>query len=343
MRYKFFASSYSTWEAMFEAIGGAKESIYLEMYIFNDDVRRFDFLTLLANKAKDGLRVRIVLDYFGSSKLSNEAVTELRESGAEVFFFSRLLHRIHRKILVVDERVAFIGGVNFHQVARRWDDLAVRVQGKLVPAIISSFAKVYADCGGKDPGILAQNKRIFLSKTRTWLIENFPASRRFALKKVYRKNLSEAKSDIIFVTPYFMPRRWFEAALREAVARGVRVDILVPRATELPFIDRVGYLFMYKLSKSGVNFFLLPRMNHAKAMIIDGAEGIVGSHNLDFLSFELNSEVGIFFKNKEAVDTLREIIEGWKKEAVLFDPALYTPKFLDYILSPVLRLFSRIF
>lgn len=328
---------------MFDAINGAKESIYLEMYIFNDDVKHFDFFSLLKNKAKEGLRVRIVLDSYGSLKLSKEAVEELRESGAEVFFFSRLLHRIHRKILVVDEGIAFIGGVNFHQIARRWDDLAVRVKGKLVLSIIASFAKVYEDCGGRDPVILAQNRRVFLTKTRTWLIENFPVSKRFALKKVYKKNLSDAKSNIIFVTPYFMPRRWFEAALHQAVLRGVKVDILVPRATELHFVDRVGYFFMFKLSKLGVNFYLLPHMNHAKAMIIDGTEGIVGSHNLDFLSFELNSEVGIFFKNKEAVNKLRAIIDGWKKDAVLFDAENYKPKLLDYILSPVIRLFSRIF
>ncbi len=328
---------------MFEAIEAAKESVYLEMYIFNDDVKRFDFLNLLTNKAKEGLRVRVVLDSFGSSDLSKEAVQELRESGAEIFFFSRFLHRIHRKILVVDEEVAFIGGVNFHQVARRWDDLAVRVRGKIVLAIIASFAKVYAECGGKDPVILAQNKRVFLTKTRSWLIENFPISKRFALKKLYKSKIAEAQSNIIFVTPYFMPKHWFIGALHQAVLRGVKVEVLVPKKGNHYLPDRIVYFFMYKLSKLGVNFFLLPRMNHAKAMIIDSVEGIVGSHNLDFLSFELNSEVGIFFKNKNAVDKLSEIIQGWKKEAVLFDPLSYKPKFLDYILSPVIRLFSRIF
>ncbi|MBI2630769.1 phosphatidylserine/phosphatidylglycerophosphate/cardiolipin synthase family protein [Candidatus Nomurabacteria bacterium] len=342
MRYKFFASSYSTWQAMFEAIEGAKESIYLEMYIFNDDMRRFDFLNLLKEKAKRGLRVRIVLDSFGSSELSKNAVTELKNSGAEVYFFSRFLHRIHRKILVVDEELAFIGGVNFHQVARRWDDLAVRVRGKLVLSIISSFARVYAECGGKDPRVLAQNKKFFLPKTRTWLIENFPISKSFVLKKIYKKNISKAEESIIFITPYFMPKHWLIGALHQAVLRGVRVEVLVPKKSNHFLPDRIAYFFMFKLSKLGVNFFLLPRMNHAKAMIIDRSEAILGSHNLDFLSFELNSEVGIFFKNKKAVEELKEIMEGWKKGAVLFDHGAFKPTFFDYIFFPVIRLFFRI-
>ena len=343
MRYKFFASSYSTWEAMYEAIKEAKESIYLEMYIFKDDMSHFDFFALLKEKALAGLRVRIVLDSFGSSALSKESVDELRNHGAEVLFFSRLLHRIHRKILVVDQEVAFIGGVNFHQIARRWDDLAVRVRGRLVQSLISSFAKVYAECGGKDPLILSRNRRMFLNQTRTWLIEHFPISERYALKRIYKRKLAEAESHIVFVTPYFMPKRWFTALLHQAVLRGVRVDVLVPKHVDHYWADRVAYYFMFKLSKLGVNFFLLPRMNHGKAMIIDSKEAVLGSHNLDFLSFELNSEIGIFFKEKEAVDKLEEIISGWQKESELFQPRDYKPKILDYIVSPILRLFSKLF
>lgn len=326
---------------MFEAIKDAEESIYLEMYIFNDDINRFDFLELLKNKAKAGLRVRIVLDAFGSSELGREAIAELRDSGAEVHFFSRFLYRIHRKILVIDQKTAFIGGVNFHQLARHWDDLAVCVSGsRLVPSIISSFAKVYAECGGKDPIILAKNKRIILPKTSTWLIENFPISKNFMLKKIYKKQLATAKKNVIFVTPYFIPKRWFIKALRGAVERGIEVEVLVPRHTNHFLADKVAYFFMFKLSKLGIKFFLMPQMNHAKAMVKDNAEGILGTHNLDFFSFELNAEVGIYFKDSSSVQKLSEIINRWKKESTLFDFRAYKPKWSDYIFSPIIRLFS---
>ena len=84
-------------------------------------------------------------------------------------------------------------------------------------------------------------------------------------------------------------------------------------------------------------------MNHAKGMLIDGREGLVGSNNLDFFSFELNSEVGVFLKEPKAVRELATIITQWKKRSVLFDPATYRPKLLDSILTPLVQIFSRIF
>ena len=109
MRYKFYTNSESAWQAMFETISSAKESVSLEMYIFIDDMKAINFLELLAKKAREGVRVSIVLDSFGSADMSSAGIRTLRDSGAEVFFFSHLLHRPHRKILIIDERIAFIG------------------------------------------------------------------------------------------------------------------------------------------------------------------------------------------------------------------------------------------
>ncbi len=328
---------------MFQTIEEATESVYLEMYIWLPDTKGFDFLKLLTDKAKRGLRVRVVLDSYGSTGFSKEYVTMLKESGAEIFFFSRFWHRIHRKILVVDERVAFIGGVNFHEEARHWDDLAVKVKGKMVASIISSFAKVYSECGGKDPIILSRKKRVILNKTRTWLVEHFPINKKMRMKKIYVQNIGQAEKNLVLVTPYFAPKHWFIALLHQAVIRGVDVEVIVPKNTDNFMADRVARFFMYKLSLVGVKFYLEPQMNHAKVMIIDEKEGLVGSHNLDFLSFELNSEVGIFFKDIETIKKLCEIVSNWKKKSVLFEPALYHPKFIDYVLSPIISLFTKIF
>jgi cardiolipin synthase len=328
---------------MFQSIKMAEKSVYLEMYIFSDDMQSFDFITLLKEKAKNGLRVRIVLDSFGSANLSNHVITLLRESGAEVFFFSHLLHRIHRKVLVVDEQIAFIGGVNFHQSAKLWNDLAIEVRGKIVASIVRSFARVYRDAGGKDPIILLQNKKVLLDKMHSWLVEHFPNRKNFGFKKVYKEHLSTAEKSIILVTPYFMPKRWFVLLLDRARLRGVKVEILVPRNTESFFIDRVNHFYMRRISRLGIDFYLEPKMNHAKAMIIDNKEGIVGSQNLDILSFELNSEVGIFFQDVNSVEQLSAIIENWKRGATLFDYKAFKPKWFDYILSPIINLFSKIF
>ena len=342
MQYKFFTNSQKSWQAMFKAISVAKNSIYLEMYIFQDDMVDFNFLKLLKEKAKSGLKVKIILDSFGSADLSKKVIFEIKEAGAELIFLSYFLHRTHRKILVVDEEVAFIGGVNFHQSASLWNDLVVRVKGNLVVSIINSFAKVYKECGGKDSQILVHSKKILKDKINDWLIEHFPIKNKFNLKRVYKDNLLKAEKSVVIVTPYFMPRRWLIGLLHQAVLRGVKVEVLVPMITDHYFIDRVNYFFMYKLSKLGVDIYLEKNMNHAKLMLIDSREGIVGSPNFDYFSFELNSEVGIFFKDFNVIKKLVNIVQEWKKDTILFNFKTQKPNFLDYILYPIIGFFNRI-
>ena len=328
---------------MFEAISLAKKSIYLEMYIFQDDMVDFDFLKLLKQKAKDGLKVKIILDSFGSAELSKKVILEIKEAGAELIFLSYFLHRTHRKILIVDEEIAFIGGVNFHQSASLWNDLIVKVKGRLVFSIIKSFAKVYRECGGKDNLLLTHNnKRIFKKKMKDWLVEHFPIKNKYRLKKIYKYNLLKAEKSVVIVTPYFMPRRWLIGLLHQAVLRGIKVEILVPEVTDHYFFDKVNYFFMYKVSKLGVSIYLEKKMNHAKVMILDSKEGIVGSQNLDYLSFELNSEVGVFLKDENVIKKLIKIVEIWKEDAILFDYKTHKLSFFDYILSPIIGFFNRV-
>ncbi|MFA6324988.1 MAG: phosphatidylserine/phosphatidylglycerophosphate/cardiolipin synthase family protein [Candidatus Paceibacterota bacterium] len=342
MPYKFFSNSYKTWQAMFEEISFAKKSIYLEMYIFQDDITDFNFFNLLKEKAKAGLRVKIILDSFGSSGLSKNSIIELRESGIELIFLSYFLYRTHRKILIVDEKIAFIGGVNFHKNSLLWNDLMVRVKGKLVFSINKSFARVYFNCGGKDPLVLLYNQKNLKTKMKDWLIEHFPINNKFNLKNIYKEHLLGAKNNIILCTPYFMPKRWLIGALHQAHLRGVRVEILIPKDTDHYFIDRLNYFFINKVYKLGINVFFENKMNHSKIMIIDNKEAIVGSNNLDYLSFEMNSEVGIFFNNKVPINQILNVINGWKKETTYFNNKIYKMKFFDYILYPFISMFFRI-
>ncbi len=346
MKYKFFTNSQKAWKAMFEAISGAKKSIFLEMYIFENNMRDFDFFSLLKEKSKQGVKVVIIIDSFGSSRLDSSAVRELDESGIEVLSLSYLLHRMHRKILVVDEHTAFIGGVNFHQTARFWNDLMVKITGNLVKKVVASFSKSYRNAGGLDEAILRKSSRTGEPQMNIGIVENSPYQKKFHLKKIYKKYLSEAKESIVLMTPYFIPKRWFRAALHQAVLRGVSVEALVPQKTDYFLIDRVNYFYVLKLSRLGIKFYIEKQMNHAKVIIIDGKEAMIGSQNMDFLSFDFNSEVGIFFKEKEAVDKLLRIAENWKKDAVLFDAKDQKPKWFDYVLAPLINFgsfFYRIF
>ncbi len=326
---------------MFETVSGARKSIYLEMYIFQDKVEDFDFFNLLREKAKQGLRVKLIFDSFGSPDLTGSTVRELEEAGVEVLLLSDFIHRMHRKVLVVDEDIAFIGGVNLQQNSRFWNDIVVRMTGNsLVKKTVVSFAKSYASAGGRDPILLGKNNRISSAKADSWIVDHSPIRRKFYFKRIYKKYLNEAQNNIILTTPYFIPKRWLFNTLHKATARGVKVEILVPKNTDHFFIDRVNYFYIYKLSKLGVKFYMEEKMNHAKMIIIDNEKAMVGSPNLDFFSFDFNSEVGVFFKDSEAVSKLLEIVKEWKKDAVLFDYKIHKPKWFDYILSPIINLFS---
>ena len=343
MQYQFFTNSEKTWASMYDAITNAQQSVYLEMYIFEDTVEKYHFFDLLKKKASNGIRVRIILDAFGSMELSNKKIAELWASGAEVLFRSYLLHRAHRKIVIVDEKIWYIGGVNFHKNAQFWNDLVVKVDGVLIRNIVKSFIKSYINAGGVDPVILAQKNTIVSEKLNAWIVEHSPFQNLFSLKKIYLEHINAARNHIFLVTPYFTPRRWLSAALHQAILRGVTVEILIPRHTDYFMVNRVNYYYMYQLTQLWVIFHLEPQMNHAKVMVIDADIGLVGSQNLDFFSFDFNSEVGVFFHDVLAVEELTKIIEQWKSESTLFESVLYKPRWFDSLLSFCIRLFSKIF
>ena len=328
---------------MLEAIDQAKKSIYIEMYIFLDDTSgSHDFIGKLKQKAREGVQIIIVADAFGSSDLKKESVKALHEAGVEFIFFSHWLRHIHRKILIVDERLAFLGGVNIGKSFSQWKDLQLRLHGRVVKRIIKSFAYTYAMAGGKDKRILKYREKLFSAKFRFWLVEYSPFRNIHSLKDQYRQKIYQAKKSICIVTPYFAPPRWLIALLDNAVKKNIKVEIIIPKKTDLPFVDRINHRYMYNLSPTGINFFLTPVMNHAKIMLIDEEIGLVGSQNIDYLSFNLNAEAGIFFEENDLITELRKTVDEWKSEAELFRPQKYKMKAIDYLILAVIKLFRPI-
>jgi cardiolipin synthase len=152
-----------------------------------------------------------------------------------------------------------------------------------------------------------------------------------------------AKTSVQIVTPYLLPPRWLIALLDQAIHRGIIVEFLVPEDTDYKLVNKVNYLYACLLTGLGVKFYMMPRMNHAKIMLIDAEEGVIGSQNMDILSFNLNMEVGVFFRQKNLVSNLSRIIEHWKKESTLFESPGKKIKLSDRFLMMILKLFYPIF
>ncbi len=333
MKFKFYTKTEAVWDAMLEAIAGAKRSVYMEAYILeNDTEERYDFFRKLEKKAKEGVKIKVIADSFGSSELKTDAVNGLRESGVEFLYFNHLFRSTHRKILIIDERVVFTGGVNIGKFFKKWHDLQVRFTGKtIVKKILSSFARIYYDCGGHDPEVLGFRKISFARKGKVRLLEHWAGSESFEFKRFYLKNITDARESISLVTPSFIPHRWMREALRNAVSRGVNVEIILPKNAINPSIANLpNYRYMAKLHPYGIKFYLTSEMIHSKTMLVDKRFGVIGSQNLDIFSFDLNIEVGVCSEDPKFISELLETISSWKKMAVSFDPKMKSNNYLDY-------------
>lgn len=343
MKYHFYTTSEKAWGAMLAEIARAEKSIFLEMYIFNGDTERFDFLTELIRKAEDGVRVFIILDALGSSELSQIHIDRLRGAGCEVLFFSYWFRRTHRKILIVDERIAFIGGVNIAKRFARWNDLHVRVGGGIVREITRSFIRVYHECGGKDP-LLTRKSRIpkLALRAKLWFLEHGIKGRRNALRRHYEEYIHGAEHAVTLITPYLVPRHWLISAIHGALLRGVKVRILIPRETDSQLIDRINRFYLSRFSALGAQCKMSEIMNHAKVMIIDEKVATIGSQNLDAQSFDWNVESGIFFDDPKMVGDLIMIVSGWWEKAIPENGQGSGLRWYDALLSVFLKFFARV-
>ena len=350
MKYKFYTTSEKTWQAMHSAILSAQKSIYLESYILFEDSQTHHFFKTLKDKAQSGVKVKIVADRVGSFWINSVSLAEYAKAGIEVLFFRRLFNRNHRKVLIIDEKIAFIGGVNIHGKYAKWIDLHISLSDEFfIKKILGSFARVYQLAGGIDPEVAGYLKkrridepRRTLYQAKIFFIEHWPFRRRAFLKKYYERKIASARESIVIVTPYFIPHRWLISALDQAIKRGVSVEVLMPKNTDVALLNAANWIFAEELSDR-IKFRFLPEMIHAKVLLIDEIEGMVGSNNIDAQSFDFNLETAVIFQEKDMIGDLKEILNQWRTSATPYDklprwwPWYYRPlKFFIKLIQPEL-------
>ena len=341
MKYKLYTTSKKAWRGMINEIKKARKFIYIEMYIFiGDTSESHDFFSVLKERASAGVEVVVVADSLGSSDLKNSVVKDLRSSGVEFLFFSHWLRRTHRKILVIDGRVSFLGGVNIKKHMMNWIDIQVRIISPMMAKnIIRSFAYTYQMSGGKKEHILQKRKVSVFKTIRSQFLEHFPNNNIYSLETKYQEKMISAKKKIVIVTPYFTPPRWLMALFETVIDNGVKVEIFIPQNTDVKFLNRVNRAYINKLSYLGIDFYYQSKMNHAKILVIDDEEALVGSQNLDVIFFRMNLESGIFIKNKQFLKELDEVIDGWRRGAVKFVGDKSKISFFDKIILAVIKVF----
>ena len=334
--YKFYNTTVSAWEAMRQEIAAAAKSVYWEVFTLLDDKAGRPFIDLLIAKAQAGLDVKLITDAIGSFSLSREAVTRLKNSGVKFFTFNRLRpdfsaqnwwrriwHRTHRKVLIIDEKLAFIGGVNVSQESMDWYDLHLKLTGKIVLPILAGFAENYIRAGGdkKEVERLLRPKiplDLDAAREKINFIFHSPlgVAKRSPFKKFYSQALDTAKEQFSLLSPYYVPDKQFLSLVSRAKRRGVKVNILIPWKTDVRLMQYIAQMFYGISAKAGAAFHFLKKMNHGKAVSVDNTLGMVGSANLTPRSFYINHEAGVTFSREQMVEELNQILDEWKNDAV---------------------------
>jgi cardiolipin synthase len=294
--------------AMLAAIRGARTTITLVQYVFEKPGIAEEFSDALAERCRAGVGVNVLLDAAGSFFVPRDYLVRMRDSGCHVAFFrplrpwqiNRLNHRTHRRILVVDGRVAFTGGFGISEQwagngrqPRHWRETAVRIEGPAVRDLQGAFAQDWRETTGVVLGGSAYLPVAEPVGTVTAeIVSSSPLGGSFDAYTLFLLAIEAARRSIDITNPYFVPDRKMSATIVAAVRRGVRVRVLVPEVSDHPWVREASRRQFGPMLRVGVEIFeYLPALLHAKTVVVDGEWATVGSTNFDNRSFALNEEV----------------------------------------------------
>ena len=303
----------ATFDAIAEAVSAARHHVHLEYYIYEPDQTGTALRDLLIDKARAGVQVRLLVDALGSKKLNAKFLQPLLDAGAEVARFhdakvGRRLRpvinfRTHRKILVCDGKVGFVGGVNVTDeeneriLSNAYHDVHLRVEGAVVNWLQTVFMEDWAYALDRDPLSIPVDLDALLpdaedGKLAMQLITSGPDSHLQAIYRVHLAAIHAAEQRIWLTTPYFVPTEAALAALTNAALRGVDVQILVPRKSDSALVTAAARSYFDELIRCGVRVYeYKARMLHSKTLVVDDNMAIIGTANFDYRSFFLNYEV----------------------------------------------------
>ena len=311
--------------AMLEAIESARYSVTMEQFIFWDGRVGQCFAEALADKAREGVPVKLLTDAIGSATLGEEILRKLEAGGCQLAWFrpihwytlNRANHRTHRKSLIIDGRVAFTGGAGFadHWLGtavnkHEWRDVEVRVEGPAVAAQQSGFAQNWLLSTGEilsGPDFFPVPHRAGNVEVQTIL--SSPNAGACAVATMHLIAVQCARNYLYIANPYFIPSVRIVDMLARACRRGVRVKLMVAGKHNDTWWARQNSLRLYgRLLAAGIDIYEFePTMLHQKTMVVDGAWATVGTANFDNRSFALSEETNVCFHDHSLVEQLRLI------------------------------------
>jgi cardiolipin synthase len=321
------------------AIDGARQSIHLETYIFADDNIGRRVAAALAAAAGRGVAVRVLIDGYGGGEHARKLARELAVHGVDARIYRperwwrlerKLLRRLHRKIAVFDDALAFVGGINIiddHNVPEgergrlgpRFD-FAVRCEGPIVAAVALAIKRLWWTISLVDPRrssgrvpMMSMQRQLaaFPDGVAASLLLRDNLRHRRAIERAYLATIERAREDILIANAYFLPGGRFRAALRDAAARGVRVRLLLQGRVEYAIQHFAQRALYGQLLDGGIEIFeYVPSYLHAKVAVIDDQWATVGSSNIDPYSLLLAREANVVVYDATFGRQLRDVLEN---------------------------------
>ncbi len=355
------SEAYPAWE---RAIAEAHHHVHALFYIWNDDPTGRRFRDLLVERAHAGVEVRVLVDDVGSPAARGGLFQPLRSAGGSVARFLPIRpwgnapvvnFRNHRKLLIVDGEVAFVGGINVGDEYHAWHDLAVALRGPAVDQVQEVFADDWHFQTGEELVSEAYFGRWSVPCHRiapdgevcdvgVATVASGPVQRLNAIREMLLLAIARTEHRLWITTPYLVPDPGTIAALRTAAYRGVDVRITVPAHSDVWLVRRAARAFYPELLAAGIRIFEYEGMTHAKAVLFDEALCLVGSANMDNRSFRLNFEASCFLASDALTAHLaaryeRDLLQSREVRAEDFERLPWRDQLLDaaaHLLSPLL-------
>lgn len=351
---KLLKSGHEKFIDLFQEIEKARHHIHLEYFNFRNDSIANLLFDLLEKKAQEGVKVRAMFDAFGNSSnnqpLKKSHLRKLREKGIEIVEFDPLrfpwlnhvFHRDHRKIVVIDGKIGYTGGMNIADYyinglpeIGEWRDMHIRIQGDAVNALQDIFLDMWNKCtkqeiGGASyypynhglPHSEAQNKEVAI-------VDRYPRREPKVMRRVYAKAIESAEEKVQIINPYFTPTRIIKKAIKKALKKGVKVEIMIPGKSDIPFTPDAAFYIANQLRKKGADIYIYNGgFHHSKIMMIDSLYCTVGSTNLNSRSLRFDYEVNAFIFDTETTDELITMFKEDQENSTLLTSEIYKKRTL---------------
>lgn len=332
-RVKLFLTGHDKFEDLFEAVRQARHHIHLEYFNFRNDSIAHALFDLLAEKAAQGVEVRAMFDAFGNSSnnrpLKKHHLEEIAARGIEIVKFDPIrfpwvnhaIHRDHRKIVVIDGRVGYTGGMNIADYyiyglpkLGQWHDIHMRIEGEAVHHLQGIFLTMWnreteQHIGG--PAYFAPIEPLPDSlQTPIGIVDRTPRETPRSISHAYAHSIRSAQRHIQIVNPYFVPTRSIRKAIKSALKEGTEVEIMIPAVSDIPFTPEASFHVAHKLMKRGAKIYLFNGgFHHSKIMMVDSTYCTVGTANLNSRSLRYDYETNAFLFDTVSTYRLMEMFE----------------------------------